>query len=276
MEEFTGQWAILPAKVRYDKQLSPNAKLLYAEIAAKVNTEGYCYAHNATLARAMDLSEGQITRLVKLLSLTGYIRVDLDNERVNRDRRRIYLTSKPYIFEEEDSPCKNVEATDSPCKNVETAPAKMRGPIENSITENNKPPVSPPPGDSLPEGEPEEKPSAPTSEKISPRRKSEAKWKPERFNALWAYYPPVNGERPAKAKAVRAWDKLKPSDELIAQMGHALARQKRSRMWSEGIGIPYLSTWLNQRMWETEVAPVMEQQPHGDSGGYWAEDPEAY
>ena len=35
--EFTGQWAILPARVRYDRSLPANAKLIYAEIAAKIN-----------------------------------------------------------------------------------------------------------------------------------------------------------------------------------------------------------------------------------------------
>ena len=35
-----GYWAVLPATVRYDKTLRPNAKLLYAEITALADANG--------------------------------------------------------------------------------------------------------------------------------------------------------------------------------------------------------------------------------------------
>lgn len=54
-------------------------------------------------------------------------------------------------------------------------------------------------------------------------------------------------------------------------MGRALAIQKASKMWQDGIGIPYASTWLNQRRW-TEVD--LNPGPGGPPEGYWAEDPE--
>lgn len=89
---------------------------------------------------------------------------------------------------------------------------------------------------------------------ISPQggRGTLAQWKPERFEAFWAYYRThVRGE--ARQKAVKAWDKLKPSDELIAIMGKALTRQVASEEWQRGIGRPYASTWLNGRRWEDEA-----------------------
>lgn len=39
-ERRPGYWAVLPAKVRYDKTLRPNAKLLYAEITALADARG--------------------------------------------------------------------------------------------------------------------------------------------------------------------------------------------------------------------------------------------
>ena len=39
-------WAVLPAAVRYDEELPPNAKLLYAEISSLTDRRGYCYASN--------------------------------------------------------------------------------------------------------------------------------------------------------------------------------------------------------------------------------------
>ena len=84
-------------------------------------------------------------------------------------------------------------------------------------------------------------------------RRREAKeapdWKPERFNGFWKFYP--RGE--AKQQAIRAWDRLRPSDELIDRMGRALKRQMQSADWLAGVGVPYASTWLNQRRWEDEV-----------------------
>lgn len=85
--------------------------------------------------------------------------------------------------------------------------------------------------------------------KPSGRGVSVPSWEPERFAAFWKFYP--RGE--SKQAAIRAWDKLRPSPELIATMGRALQRQMETEEWKRGIGIPYASTWLNQRRWEDEL-----------------------
>lgn len=86
--------------------------------------------------------------------------------------------------------------------------------------------------------------------------KEEPDWKPERFRGFWKFYP--RGE--AKQQAIRAWDRLKPSDELIDRMGRALKRQMQSADWLAGVGVPYASTWLNQRRWEDEVKGQSPEQ----------------
>lgn len=73
-------------------------------------------------------------------------------------------------------------------------------------------------------------------------------WKPERFTGLWAYYPAKG--RKNKQDAMNAWDDLKPSDELLAVIAHALGVLKASDAWKRDIGIPYLATFLRQAGWE--------------------------
>ncbi len=89
----------------------------------------------------------------------------------------------------------------------------------------------------------------------------EPTWKPERFAAFWRYYP--RGEKPRAAAA--AWDKLRPDDALIDTIARALKRQMASEEWQRGVGIPYASTYLNQRRWEDESHAPAEQPP--EEGG---------
>lgn len=89
----------------------------------------------------------------------------------------------------------------------------------------------------------------------------EPEWKPERFAAFWQYYP--RGE--SKQAAIAAWDKLRPDDALIDDIARALKRQMASEEWQRGVGIPYASTYLNQRRWEDEKHEPAE--PQGEGGG---------
>ena len=105
-----------------------------------------------------------------------------------------------------------------------------------------------------------------TRRRRRPEPKEQPDWKPERFAGFWAFYP--RGE--SKQAAIRAWDALKPDDALIDTMAQALVAAKATEAWQAGIGIPYASTWINQRRWEDEHREP-ETQPSG-----WAEDPEVY
>ena len=94
--ELASQWAILPARVRYDAKLPPNAKLLFAEIAAKTNTLGYCWAYNGYFAEKLSVSADRISDLIRKLEKSGYIVIDYDQGRNNTERRKIYLTATAF------------------------------------------------------------------------------------------------------------------------------------------------------------------------------------
>ena len=68
-------YTMLPAAVRYDKNLKPNEKLLFAEISALTNVTGYCYASNAYFQNLFDASTRTVQGWLKHLQDCGYISI---------------------------------------------------------------------------------------------------------------------------------------------------------------------------------------------------------
>tara|TARA_R100000544_G_scaffold37220_1_gene28007 strand:+ start:4184 stop:4819 length:636 start_codon:yes stop_codon:yes gene_type:complete len=67
-------YAIIPAEVRYSKKLTPNAKLLYAEITALCNMNGKCTASTQYFCRLYEVSRGSVQNWLKMLDDNGYIK----------------------------------------------------------------------------------------------------------------------------------------------------------------------------------------------------------
>ena len=207
------------------------------------------------MAAIADVSKDTMSRMVSELEEAGYLQRKKQVRAAGRfDKAGFRVAGRPIFLQdkspeaEEDAPCPNFSYTkESYAKN---SPQQNK---EQVNKEQERPPKSPK-GDSA-QGSAKEKRTAPD-------------WKPERFAGFWKLYP--RGE--SKQDAIRAWDKLKPSDELLAVMGQALVRQMASRGWRDGVGIPYAATWLNNARWEDEVKapPAIDD----DTGSTWAEDDE--
>ncbi|MHC8408317.1 YdaU family protein [Pseudomonas sp. TMB3-21] len=73
------------------------------------------------------------------------------------------------------------------------------------------------------------------------------------FPKFWALYP----RKQDKAKALKAWTKLKVNDELFNLIAKGLAAQVVSADWLKDGGkyVPMPTTWLNGKRWEDEVKP---------------------
>lgn len=229
-----GYWAVLPAAVRYDPQLPPSAKILYAEISALTDQRGFCFASNDYFRKLYGMSERTLQEQLRALKRRGYIAIsDGDG---GAGRRKIYAGINPM--------------QDNPAENCGVTPQKTAG-SNNNKKDNNNPPTSPPGGERAKEKTVKREPS----------------WKPKRFAGFWNYYP--KSAHKSKQAAIKAWDQLKPGDELIDEIAKALRRQMATDQWQRGIGIPYPSTYLRQRRWEDEIADPEAPDPPEEEGLPW-------
>ena len=74
MKDKPNYYAILTAEVRYSKALTPNAKLLYAELTALCNMNGKCTASTEYFCRLYEVSRVSIQKWLKNLEDNNHIR----------------------------------------------------------------------------------------------------------------------------------------------------------------------------------------------------------
>ena len=84
-------YAIIPANVRYDNRLTPNAKLLYGEITALCNKEGFCWAKNDYFSNLYKVEVRTITRWISDLKKCDFIDVSID--KLAGNKRKITLAT---------------------------------------------------------------------------------------------------------------------------------------------------------------------------------------
>ena len=246
-------WGVIPAPVRGDQTLTDKAKLLYADLSALADEKGYCWACNEYLAQLYKCGERTISRCIAQLAELGFIRIETVPIKGGRKstERRIFLG----VFGTGKSDLAGVDKIGEVAnfgeagvdKNGEATPYCNSYGITGMNKRNDNNPHTPKGG----------------------MGRSVPKWKPDRFEKFWEYYR-KNVRDENRSGAVKAWDKLKPDDDLIAEIGRALVKLGRTEAWIRGIGKPYASTFLNGRKWEDAHEVCIES----DKTGGWAEDPE--
>ena len=98
MCEQPNYYAILPAFVRYDKDLPANARLLYGELTALTNKKGYCFASNNYFAPLYGVTPQAISKWIKILEKKGYIKIEYIYENGAITERHIYLKEVAQVI----------------------------------------------------------------------------------------------------------------------------------------------------------------------------------
>ena len=107
-EHKANYYAMIPAYIRYNNQLKFAERLMYGEITALSNKEGYCFASNRYFANLYGVSQSTISRWISHLAELNSIKVEaldhrlldvtgIRNEKKEIIERRIYLTDTPYV-----------------------------------------------------------------------------------------------------------------------------------------------------------------------------------
>ena len=87
-----GYFAILPAEVRYDKRLSPAAKVLFAEITALSNAHKICWSQNRYFEELYKVSKQTINNWLQQLEEYGYIQRHIYRKEGSKEILHRYIT----------------------------------------------------------------------------------------------------------------------------------------------------------------------------------------
>ena len=93
--ERPGYYGILPANVRYDKNLKPMEKIMYSELTALSNKNGYCNATNSYFSELYEVTKNTVSLWIGDLEKAGYIKTKLiyESGTKNIKERRIYIAN---------------------------------------------------------------------------------------------------------------------------------------------------------------------------------------
>lgn len=249
-------FTVVYRSVAQDSRLTLKARGLFLFMQSLPDDWTFSQSH---LAKMTGVGRDQIRTALTELEKTGYLRREekQSHDGTGHFARYDYVLQAestippPPLFENpttvtpENSPLLENPSTENPSSGNPT--------LQNSIITNT--PLTPQGGAEC------------ASEKSNERRavtspgRNAPKWKPERFERFWDFYRlHAKGHHGRRSAAVRAWDKLRADNDTINKMGLCLVNQTDSDMWRRGVGIPYASTWLNQRYWEDDT-PAPDGSP---------------
>lgn len=122
-------YAVIPSGVRYCKELKFAERLLYGEITALTNRNGYCFATNKYFAELYNVTIETISRWISHLQRLGFIKIEI----IKSDKNEI-IERRIFIIDNSN----NTFLTNTYCQNNQY-PCKQNNqyPIDEKVKENN-------------------------------------------------------------------------------------------------------------------------------------------
>lgn len=244
-EESKGVW--IPRCVWDNENLTLQEKALLV----KVESFKECFASNEYLANFINVSVSRVKQVIKSLEEKGFVYRTVERKGTVVAKRVISVNR--YLFygvEPRTGSCPTKEIGQEV---VPSKDRKLSEPRTGSCPYNNKDsnnsvnskdtPITPKGVDERP---------APV--KLKPKKPDDQERK---FNLFWSLYP----RKTNKQAAIKAWQKLKPSNDLFDKIMHALSKHCVSDGWQRDGGqfIPHPSTWINGKRWEDELPVNLPQ-----------------
>lgn len=123
MSDQPSYYSIITANVRYDNELTDSEKILFSEITALSNKNGYCSSTNNYFSNLYDVAKETISRRISKLNQRGYIKLEIIKKGKAVKQRRIYPLTQTSIPIE--------GSVNSPIDN------SVNTPIDANVKENN-------------------------------------------------------------------------------------------------------------------------------------------
>ena len=135
-------YAIIPSEIRYDKEITANAKLLYGEITSLCNEKGICWAKNEYFSNLYDVSKETISRWISQLAKKKYIFIKIfykkDSKEIDKRIISINHFEKQYPIDENvNTSCEKNQGNNILTKISIPYPQKCHEGIDKNVKENN-------------------------------------------------------------------------------------------------------------------------------------------
>lgn len=233
-------YAIIPANIRYDRELNDKAKLLYAEITSLTNQEGYCWATNGYFADLYGIRPETVSRLIKQLVDKKYLFSKIMYKEGSKkiEERRLYVTNPVNNLKEGRE--KPIDGSINTYRHSYQEPIDemVNTPIDENVKDNNK----------LFNNK--------TNNNIYRSNGSNAR---EDFEKLWELYPNKKG----KEKAYKAYIKAIENGTSNKQIQTGIISYKNEIEFkrTEEKFIKHGSTWFGNQCWlDTYAQPPKIKQ----------------
>ena len=241
-----GYIAIIPAVVRYDKDLKPNEKLLYGEISALMDAKGYCWATNKYFAELFDVATETVSRWIGHLIEKEYAKSQI----VYAEDGKTIIERKLWVSIPDPIDLKINRGID---KKIKTPiDEKIKSPIDEKVKENVTSNELTSINNNI---------SSSSGDDAAPKE-------PDVFEELWKLYPRKEGKKDAYKAYKRAIKSGTTNDQIRQGIENYKAFLKAK---NETTYIKQGSTFFNGEHWNDEFDLTQRGDPYDIRNQYWDE-----